>query len=211
MKKGVFLFLILSMSLLQPLFVTGMTSSDAKQLWYEAREASRDAQDEHRNVKIDYAANKTLENEQRVIDTGKRVLHAALNEVEAWLIWREIDVKENPEIPDDLKESIALDVESNLDRIEELRTEVDGIESRFELGLVFLKMIGKYLELLTDVARNTGLIWVYIAENITSTVEEYEDKLRDVAESINDNEEILGMLDSAGSEIETAKANIANA
>ena len=162
-------------------------------------------------MKIDYAANKTLENEQRVIDTGKRVLHAALNEVEAWLIWREIDVKENPEIPDDLKESIALDVESNLDRIEELRTEVDGIESRFELGLVFLKMIGKYLELLTDVARNTGLIWVYIAENITSTVEEYEDKLRDVAESINDNEEILGMLDSAGSEIETAKANIANA
>jgi hypothetical protein len=211
MKKIGLVIFVISMMILQPMAVCALSSSDAKQLWYETKQVSRDAQAEHRTTKIEWAKNKTDENNQNVIQTGKSVLHAALDEVEAWLIWRNLEVEENPDIPNNLKESIQADVLANIAKIDALRIEVNGIETQFELAIVFLKMVGKYLELLTDVARNTGLVWVHIANTLTDTIEDYETQLREAAETLSNNTDIIEKLDSAKSELETARINIDNA
>ena len=211
MKKTGIVFMVMAVLLLQPLTVSALTAGEAKQAWRDAKQASRDAQSLHRDAKIEWAANKTDANNQRVIDSGKEVLHAALDEAEAWLVWRSLEVEENPDIPGDLKEEIREDVDANLAKIDELRDEVDGVENRLELGIVFLKMVGKYLELLTDVARNTGRVWVHIGNTMADTVEDYETKLRDAAEGLSDNEEIVEALDAALEELETARRNIDSA
>jgi hypothetical protein len=211
MNKKLVTVLIIGLILLQPLTVYAYTSNDAKQDWFDAKKASRDAQEAHRDAKIAWAADKTEENNQQVIDTGKQALHAALDEAEAWLIWRSLEVEENPEITAALKETIQEDVDANLAKIDELREDVDEVETRLELGLVFLKMVGKYLELLADVARNTGYVWVYIANTYADTIEEYEAKLREAAEGISGNEDIMGKLDSALADLEKARENIDNA
>ncbi|SES76203.1 hypothetical protein SAMN04488587_0844 [Methanococcoides vulcani] len=212
LKKVSFIaLLVLTMLLLQPIAVSALSSSDAKQAWHDAKQASIEAQAEHRDAKIDWAADKTDENNQKVIDTGKDALNAALDEVEAWLIWKDLEVEENPGIPDDLKETIQEDVDVNLVKIDELRVEVDGVENRFELGVVFLKMIGSYFELVSDVARNSGFVWIHTANEHADTLEEYEVKLRGVAEGMEDNELVLEKLDMAKAEIEDARANISNA
>lgn len=212
LKKVSFIaLLVLIMLLLQPIAVSALSASDAKQAWYDAKQASLEAQEAHRDAKIEWAANKTDENNQRVIDTGKDALNAALDEVEAWLIWKDLEVEENPEIPDDLKESIQSDVDTNLGKIDELRTEVDAVENRFELGVVFLKMIGSYFELVSDVARNSGFVWVHTANQHADTLEEYEASLREAAEGMEDNELIIEKLDMARAEIEDARVNIDNA
>ncbi|MDT8357278.1 MAG: hypothetical protein RQ758_02100 [Methanomicrobiaceae archaeon] len=92
-----FVLLLCILLLAQPLTANAITSREAKQAWYEAKETSSDAQAAHRQTKVAYAADKTPENEQRVIDTGKDALHAALDEAEAWLVWKDLEVEENPE------------------------------------------------------------------------------------------------------------------
>jgi hypothetical protein len=211
MKKQLITILLIGLILLQPIQVLALTSSEAKQDWYDAKQASRDAQQEYRDVKIAWATNKSEENNQKVIDTGKNVLHRALDEAEAWLIWRNLEVEENPMIPEDLKQTIQDDVESNLAKIDELHVDVDEVENRLELGLVFLKMVGKYFELLTDVARNTGFVWVDIVSSYADTVEDYESKIRESAQSIENNEAILEKLDKALDDLQSARTNIDNA
>lgn len=210
MKRGM-VFLLIAVLLIQVFAVTALTADEAKKEWKDAKQASKEKQEIHRNAKVDFAANKSEENRQAVIDTGKDVLNAALDEAEAWLVWKDIEAEEDEELPEDLKETIKEDIEKNLDKIEELRTDVDGITNQLELGLVFLKMVGKYVELLTDVARDSGMILVHIGEARIETVEEYEAKLRDAAESIDDNEEILEKLDDAKEDLDEAKSNVAKA
>ena len=211
MKKQLVSILLIGLLLLQPFTVQALTSSEAKQGWYAAKDASREAQQNHRDAKITWAADKAEENNQQVIETGKESLHKALDEAEAWLIWRNLEVEENPEIPEDLKHAIKTDVEANLAKIDDLHTDVDGVENRLELGLVFLKIVGKYFELLADVARNTGYVWVHIASSYADTVEEYEAQLRDAAQLFEENDEILEALDSAKMELGSARDNIENA
>lgn len=210
-KKSFITLIVLMMMLLQPMTVYALSASDAKQAWYDAKQESFEAQAEHRDAKVGWAADKTDENNQKVIDTGKDALHASLNEVEAWLIWKDLEVEENPEIPNDLKESIQEDVDVNLGKIDTLRAEVDGVENRFELGVVFLKIVGNYFELVSDVARNSGFVWVHIANEKADTLDEYETTLRTVAEGMENNEVILEKLDLARADIEDAKENIKNA
>ncbi|WP_440952902.1 hypothetical protein [Methanococcoides sp. FTZ1] len=210
-KVSFIALLVLIMLLLQPIAVTALSASEAKQEWHDAKQASIEAQQAHRDAKIQWAADKSEENNQKVIDTGKEALHAALDEVEAWLIWKDLEVEENPDIPDDLKETIQEDVDTNLVKIDELRADVDGVENRFQLGAVFLKMVGSYFELVSDVARNSGFVWVHTANEHADTLEEYETKLREAAEDMDDNEMILEKLDMASAEIEDARANIDNA
>jgi len=211
MNKIGFVIFVLVMLLLQPLAVSALTSDEAKLNWREAKQQSKGAQNVHRDAKIEWAANKTSENEQRVIDTGKDALNAALDEAEAWLIFVDLDVKENPEIPDELKQTIEHDVDVNLEKIYTLRAEVSDVKTRFDLGVVFLKMVGKYFELVSDVARDMGMIWVHVANTRAETVDDYESKLRAEAEGMSDNEDIIEKLDLAASELETAKHNIENA
>jgi hypothetical protein len=210
-KKKFLVVMIVGLLLFQPFAVYALTSVEAKQNWFDAKEASREAQQAHRDAKLDYAADKSEENNQKVIDTGKDSLQAALDEAEAWLIYVEAELDENPEVPDNLKETIKEDIAHNMAKIEELRVEVDAAENRLELGIVFLKMIGKYLELVTDVARNTGLVWIHVANTYADTIEDYEAQMRTVAEGLTDNEDALEMLDAVKADLEAARSNIDDA
>jgi len=207
----IIVLMMLSLLLLQPVALAASTASEAKQDWIDAKQASLEAQQAHQDAKVTWASDQTAENNQAVIDTGKDALNAALDEAEAWLLWKDLEAQENPEIPDELKQGISDDVDKNLDVIEELRTDVEGIDNRLELGVVYLKMVGKYLELLTDVARNSGFMWVHIANEKADTVEEYETTLRNAAEDMDNNEEIIAKLDLARDELDNARENIDNA
>ncbi|MBU0586725.1 hypothetical protein KJ780_04375, partial [Candidatus Micrarchaeota archaeon] len=136
--------------------VSALSASEAKQEWYEAKENSKEAQSEYRDSKLVWATDKTPENEARLISDGKDSLNAALDEAEAWLVWTNLSVYENPFIPDDLKDTVSMDVGTNMDKTPALREEVEEASTQLELGIVFLKMVGKYTELLADVARDTG-------------------------------------------------------
>ena len=110
-----------------------------------------------------------------------------------------------------MKQTIEEDVNVNLAKIDVLREKVDAIETRLDLGVVFLEMVGKYFELLSDVAGDKGKIWVHIANTRADTIEEYEAELREVAEGMDDNDDIIEKLDLAVSELESARENINNA
>lgn len=181
----IIVLLMLGLLLMQPIASAVSDASEAKQEWLDAKQKSLDAQEAHLDAKVAWAADKTDENNQAVIDTGKDSLNAALDEAEAWLIWKDLEAQENSEIPDELKQSISDDVDENLQVIDELRTDVDSIENRLELGVVYLKIVGKYLELMTDVAKNSGYMWVHIANEKADTTEEFEAKIRDAAEGMD--------------------------
>jgi len=173
--------------------------------------ANKELQEVHRDAKLAFAEDKSPENEETVIDTGKDVLNGALDESEAWLLWKDLEAQDNPDVPDDIKDRISDDVAANLDKIDELREEVDDVSNRFELGVVFLRMIGKYFELLSDVSRNSGMMWVHIGNVRADKIEDFSSKLRETAEDMDDNEEILEKLDMADEELEIARRNIDNA
>jgi len=204
MKKVAILLVLI---IIQSLSAVAISSGDAKQDWIDARKETREKQQEHRDAKIDFAADQSSDNRQAVIDTGKEVLHSALDESEAWLLWKEAEVDES-DAPDDLKDTIKDDIEKNLDTIDGLRDDVNGIVTQLDLGLVFLKMVGKYLELLTDVARNSGKVWVHIGNTFIDDAEDLESKLRNEAEG---NDEALAKLDAAKSDIDEAQENVDSA
>jgi len=210
MKKIV--LIIVALLLLQTVaFAAALDADEAEDDWRDAKDARMDAQDEHRDAKLAYAANQTPESRQAVIDTGKDVLNAALDEAEAWLIWKQLEARENPDVPEGILDDIEEDVEDNLEVIEGLRDEVDAVENEVELAGTFLKMIGKYFELLGDVARNVGKMWSHIMETKADEVSEFETELRDIAEDIDDNEDILEMLDDASDDIEDALEDVDDA
>jgi len=207
MKKIISVILVISLLLLQLIPVAAMDAGDAKTAWLEAKMHSKDMQEQHQDAKIAHAADPTEENKEEVVITGKALMYAALDEAESWLVWKKLEAQENPLVPEDIRESIEDDVEANIDKIDELRTDVDGVTNPLELGLVFLKMVGKYTELLTDVARNSGTVWVHIANVHADTIADFEEKLRDVA--ITD--EVSDLLDKANEELNSAKDNINDA
>lgn len=210
-KRKVIVIFLIVLIFMQSTAMCALTESEAKQNWYDAKQISHDKQQIHRDAKIDFAGNKSEENRQAVVDTGKEALHASLDEAEAWLIWKNISANENPYLSDDLKETISEDIQTNLDKIDDLRTDVDDIETQLELGIVFLKMVSEYSELLTDVARDWGKILVHLGNTHIETTEEIESKLRVIAESIEDNEEIIQLLDMAKDDLDEARNNVEKA
>lgn len=211
MKKISMAIIFAALLLLQIFSVCALTGSEARQEWLDAKQLSKEKQEVHLNAKLDFAANKSEEKRQRIVDTGKDVLNAALDEAEAWLVWKRIEAEENSEVPEDIKQTINSDVEANLAKISALRTDVTGVDNQLELGIVFLKMVGKYFELLSDVARNSGAMWVHIGNTQADKIENYEAKLREAAENIDNNDNILKLLDNAHAELEIARRNIDNA
>lgn len=181
-----------------------ISAEDAENNWIEAKEARQDAESDYRKAKIDFAVDSSEQNEQKVIDTAKDMLNSALDEAEAWLIWKRAEANENEDIPESIELSIEEDVDKNLEMIDELRADVDSIESKSGIGLVFLKMIIKYRDLLTDVARNNGYMWVHIARERADTIEDYQEKLREATAD----EELLEKLDVAKEELDTARSKI---
>ncbi|MCP3682397.1 MAG: hypothetical protein GY861_06865 [bacterium] len=212
MKKKILAVLLIFLMCLQIVAVSALTGSEAKQAWQESKIVSKDKQAAHRAAKIAFVANRTdLDLKQEYIDTGKESMHAALDEVEAWLVWKKVDAEENVEIPEDLKDTIIADADANIAKVDDLRTDVDGIDTELEMGLVFIKMVVSYLELLTDVARDTGKVLVWVGNERLDTSDAYEAELRAVAEGMDNNEATIAKLDTAKEDLEKARGNVANA
>ncbi|HII72290.1 TPA: hypothetical protein HA265_06050 [Candidatus Woesearchaeota archaeon] len=197
--------LVIALLLLQT--VSAMSASEAKQDWLAAKQVSSEKQAQHREAKADFAADKSEGNRQKVVDTGKAVLDAALDEADAWLTWKDLEAEENPLVPEDIKQAIFDDVETNRAKIDALRDDVDAVKNQVELGLTWLKMVGKYFELLSDVMRNSGAMWVHVAQDRADTIGDFEQKLR----AGTSDPEVLSELDQAKAELKTAEDNIARA
>lgn len=204
MKK--IILAIAMLLLLTPAFTA--LASGTQQDWLNAKAASQTAQAAYNQAQLDYAADKTPDNEKRVVATAKTVLNSALDEAQAWLEWKDQEAQANSEVPADIKANISADVSKNLAKISGLRADVASITDRAGVLLVFLKMIGSYGELLTDVARNTGSEWIYLGNNRIATAESYEAKLRTTALKLDNNSEIISKLDLAKSEIDLAKTKV---
>ncbi|MBW3016968.1 hypothetical protein KY316_01230 [Candidatus Woesearchaeota archaeon] len=207
MKKALIVFFLVAIVLLQSIAVSAITSAEAKQRWFEAKRDSRDAQGEYFQAKLQFAGNKSNDNRQAVVDSGKERLHAALNEAEAWLVWKDAEADENPFISEDLRDTIKDDVSKNLQKVEALREEVNGVTNQVELGVVFLKMAGKYVELLTDAARDSGKILVFAANEHLEAAEQIEEKVREMAQNAG-NAAALAELDNAKEDLDDARSNI---
>ncbi len=208
MKKNWLIAAIIASLLFQVGVVSAATSGEAKQNWLAEKQARIEADAAYRQAQLDYAANKTSENEQKIVDTAKTVLGAALDEAEAWLNWKKAESEEDTAVPENIRQNIVNDVVKNLAKIDGLREEVSGIETRLEVGTVFLKILGAYVELLVDVARNTGAAWTYIAYQRAGVAADYETKLRTAAEKLDNNNEIIAKLDIVKAEISLAKNKI---
>lgn len=204
--RRIFVFLIISILLLSS--VSALTASEAKQDWLDAKKVSKERQMTHQEAKLAFGRDRSEENRQRFVETGKDMLSAALDEAEAWLKWKDLEAEENPGVPSEIKQQIFEDVEANLDKVDALRVDVDGVKNQVELSLVFLKMIGKYFELVADVARNSGSMWVYIGNEKADTIEDYEMKLREAAAG---DQEALKYLDYAHEELVKARLNLEEA
>ncbi len=207
-KKPVIAFFLIALLMMQCTVVAALTESEAKQVWKNAKKISLEKQEIHFDAKIKFAGNNSEENRQEVVNTGKDVLYAALDEADAWLVWKDLEAQSNPDLPDDLKDTIHEDVDTNLAKIDELRTDVDGIENRLQLGLVYLKIVSKYVELITDVARDSGRILVYLGNAQIDKAEDIESKLRAEAGNMNGNNEIIEKLDLAKADLNEARSNV---
>ena len=205
MKK--ILFFVLLLILLQSVVVSALNSGDARDDWIDAKEATLDAKIKHEDAKANHAKDKTPENQEKVVDTGKVLLSSALDEAEAWLIWKDTEAKENQNVPDDIKDAIKRDVEKNLQKIETLRAEVDSVKNGLELGVVFIKMVGSYVELLVDVAKNTGNMWVHVLNVYLDNLEKAGDKVMAAAEKAN-NEKAIGEMNSFFDDLKDARDNV---
>ncbi|MFH1292159.1 MAG: hypothetical protein ABIH87_03095, partial [bacterium] len=208
MKKIITFCLAVVLLGMQVLPVSALSQSESKQAWYSARQARFSADSQYRQAKVKYASDKSKENEQELIKQAKKTLNAVLDEAEAWLNWKNEEAKADIEAPSDIKENIEIDVNNNLAKIENLKKDVDGIDNMLGVGVVFLKMVGSYAELLTDVARNTGLVWVHAGGERIKSINEFEVELRKVAKELDDNTDIIKKLDIAKSESKTAQDKV---
>lgn len=207
MKKTWIVAVVIASLVFQIGLASALTSGEAKQAWLSAMQEKISADAAYKQAQLNYAADKTPENEQKVIDTAKTVLNTVLDEAEAWLVWKNQEAKAS-DVPAELKADIAADVQRNLDKITTLRGDVARIKTRLDVAGVFLKMVGSYVELLTDVARNTGAIWVNLGNKIADKTADFEIKLRTTANGMVNNTEIIAKLDIAKSEIDLARTQI---
>jgi len=193
------LILLALLSLLLPTFAANAASAeDARQTWQNAIAARLSADVAYKQATEKYQKDKTPENDAGVIDAAKAALRSVLNEAEAWLNWKNAEAQANPYASDEIKQNIGADVNKNLAKISGLRQEVDAIDNRIEVATVFIKIAGSYVELLADVARNTGAVWVEWGNKLIATAESLEAKLREAA---TDNTPALAALDKAKTEL----------
>lgn len=208
MRKFITGFLLAVLLLVAASPALALTQSEAKNAWVGAQQVRQDADAAYRQSQLDYKADPSPAGEQKVVDAAKKLMNSALDEAEAWLVWKRIESQNDSRVPAEIKSNISSDVASNLQKIEGLRTDVAGVETRAQALAVFLKMVGGYTELVTDVARNTGAMWAYIGDQLVTKAETFEAKLRVAAAGKDD---LLKELDLVKSELELAKSKVAMA
>jgi len=207
MKK----FIAFALLLLCVGVVSAVTIGEARNSWLNAKEMSVAAAAEYFAAKTTYNTDPTEENKQEMTEDGKALLNAALDEAEAWLVWRDVVAQESDVISDELKADISTDVATNIAKISALRTEVDSVDTLLNLGVTYLKILGKYSELIADVAKNVGKSWCEEVGIIAGKLEDYESKLRAIADTLEENTDIIAQIDDAKSELSTARANLNSA
>lgn len=185
-----------------------LSQSEAKSAWIQAQQVRLEADTAYRQAQVDYNKNPKPAEEQALITAAKTLMNDALDEAEAWLVWKDIEAKNDARVPSDIRANISADVAKNTEKIKGYRTDVAGVTTRAQSALVFLKIVGGYAGLLTDVARNTGAMWASIGDKLVITAESYEAKLRTAAA---DRPELIAKLDIVKSEIDLAKNKISMA
>jgi hypothetical protein len=186
-----------------------LAESGSREDWIAAEQARLAADAEYRQALLSYQTDKTPENEEALIEAAKKAMDSALDAADAWLVWKESEAESDSRVPESIKTNISNDVAKNRAKIETLRSDVSNVQTQLQAGLVFLKLVGSYVELLADVARNTGSMWVHIGEQWVTKTEGYEADLREAAEKLSDNSAIIAKLDVAKGELATAKSKVA--
>ena len=207
-KKIVLTFSLIFLVLFQIVAISALSASQAKQDWQDAKEETAKLKLIHNEAKAKWMGNKSNENVQSYVDTGKEFLQSTLNEAEAWLIWKQQEVEQDEIISEQLKIQVQEDINKNLAKIEELRGNVEGATTKVSVDLFAVGMVVGYLDLLTDVARDSGLIWVEKLNQYIDTIESYESSLRETAQTMENNQEVLNNLDLAKESINEARENI---
>lgn len=167
----------------------------------------------HEKTKIEWQAaqklvaeSNTPENVQNVIDKAKISLNAGLDAAIAFFEFQKekltgVDISEN------LKDIIRNDLDENIGVAESLKTDVGNIKTRLEVGLVTLKIVDKYLDLLVDVMRDSGLVFVEKADNRYDKLNNFRDKVESkIPEGKED--DYKDLLDKVESNMNEAKSNI---
>jgi len=210
-KKISLVFLLISLILLQVVAVSALSADGAKQEWKNARQKTIEKREIHQESKLNWQENQSEENTQAYINTGKDLLNAALDEADAWLVLKQEEIEEINNLPTELKSQIQTDIDTNRAKVEEQREKVESANTKIQVDLTALGMVVAYLELLTDVARDSGKIQVYKSNQYIETMENYEQILRTKTENIDNNQEIISLLDNAKAEIDEAKTNVLKA
>jgi hypothetical protein len=206
--KKILIIVLLGVFCLQTSNALAISDSSAKQDWLAGMKARVAKEEIHLTAKNTYKDDSSEENNQEVIKTGRELLAAVLDEVDYWLIWQKVKAENNSQVSSELQRKILDDVEKNQLKVEGLQKEVSEIDNRIELGVVFIKMIGSYLDLLTDVARNSGLAWVEVGYRLISVGVDYENKLREATEDIEDSAGIISKLDEAKTKLSEALEHV---
>lgn len=182
--------------------------SGSQSAYEEARSQTQQAGAVYTSAKTTYQSDRSAENSAAVVETGKDYLQMALDEAEAWLLWKNTEAQNNAYVSSGVKAQISSDVAKHVANIDNFRNEVDAVNNQVELAAVTVKMVGAYAEFLTDVARNTGAVWVSTGDAIVDKVEDYEARLRSAAEGLDNYNEIIAELDLAQAEIAECQSNI---
>jgi hypothetical protein len=188
--------------------VYALTVAEARQAWLDSKQASLDAQTAYGQARLDYAANTSNEvSEQAVINTGKSALLSALDEAEAWLKWKSVEVDAS-NAPSELKATIQSDILTKLGDIDTLKASVAAIDTRLKLGISFLEIMREYFNILGFVSKNVGLVWADAVNQKMNLVSSYESTLREAA---GNNTEILSELDLVKEELINTNSSITSA
>lgn len=182
---------------------------DLKQEWIDAKAVHKEARDVWKEAQVLVNSVNTPENVRNVIDKAKISLNAGLDEAIAYFEFQK-DKLLDSDISDDLKVVIQADIDNNLGIANDLKNDVAGITTRLQIGIVTLKIVDKYLDLLVDIMRDTGLVFVEKGNNRHDKLDNFRDRIESniPADSKSDYQELLDKIENNMNE---AKSNINSA
>ncbi len=205
MKKTAYAVAVLALFVSSAFCVRAVSSSQAWKDWAEARGRRMQAEATYGAATLQDRQNKTPENDRIVVTAAKSLLNAWLDEAQTWLTWRDLEAQQNPDVPASIRKSIDGDVNRSMGKISELRDQVAAFKTVPEGIDVWVKLVGNYLNLTVDVARNSGAMWVAVGDKMLDTADNYEVRLRAAALRAGNSSSSRGKLDNAKSELAAAR------
>lgn len=182
-------------------------SASAKAAWQAAKDTRIVDIGAYRDAQMSYAKSKSSADELTLVTATQAALNAILDEANAWLEWKGTEADES-QVSADLKATVKADVAKNEAKVQALRGDVGVANTRAKTAAAFLKMVGSYVDLQVDVARDIGLVWTDEAKARLAKLEDYESKLRAAAAGTANETAIVAALDQAKGDIDSASAKI---